>query len=262
VQDGAEILIGDGLMARRGKRMLAAMAAAAPPGTITSAHYTGTRRLLMMYGAGLEQRRLALAKHRAAGGRVAVWDLGYWDRDDAMRLAVDSLHPTAEQLALAPDGCRRGHALREDANPAGPVMLVGLGRKSAALYRLQPMEWERKRLQVLKKRFPGRRILWRPKGRFEEQMPGTTYHYGLPIEAALRGCSLVVCRHSNVAVDACIAGVPVECEAGAALALYEGNPTPTVEQRLEFLRRLGWWNWRPSEASQAWDWIDMVTRCA
>ena len=35
------------------------------------------------------------------------------------------------------------------------------------------------------------------------------------IADVLNGCSVVVCRHSNVAVDACIAGVPVECEGGA-----------------------------------------------
>lgn len=90
-------------------------------------------------------------------------------------------------------------------------------------------------------------------------MPDTVSRWGMPIDEALRGASLVVCRHSNVAVDACVAGIPVECDDGAAAALYRGNPNPTREQRAEFLRRLTFWEWRPDEAAQAWDWILTVT---
>jgi hypothetical protein len=69
---------------------------------------------------------------------------------------------------------------------------------------------------------------------------------------ALRGASLVICRHSNVAIDACIAGVPVECEDGAAYWLYRRGSVPTVAQRLDFLHRLCWWQWRFSEMDKAW----------
>lgn len=253
--DGCEILIGDAAMSRRGKRMLEAMIAAAPAAVPTE-RYTGRYRTLMMYGAGLESRIVALRAHRAAGGRTVIWDLGYWDREDAMRLAIDTLHPTAAQLAMAPaQGCRHPVTLREDADPDGPILLVGLGRKSAALYGLQPMEWERAKLAKLQKRYPGRAIHWRPKkGRGVDLLAGTKPRGGVPIEDALRGCSLVVCRHSNVGVDAAIAGIPVDTEDGAARSLYaDGLPTPA--QRAEFLRRLGWWNWRPLEAPLAWEWI-------
>lgn len=252
--EGAEVLIGDGTMSRKGRRMLEAMLDTSPKGTIASARYAGNHKLLMMYGAGLDVRVKALQAHKAAGGTVAVWDLGYWDREEsAMRLSIGSLHPTAEQLGMAPDGSRREHVLRDDADPKGPTLLVGLGVKSGRLYGLQTMEWEKAQLPRLQQL--GRQILWRPKGRQSPHLPGTTLSKGMPIEEALKGCSLVVCRHSNVAVDACIAGVPVECEDGAAWSLYRHGPSPDREQRAEFLRRLGWWNWRPSEASQAWEWI-------
>jgi hypothetical protein len=125
--------------------------------------------------------------------------------------------------------------------------------KSGRLYGLNTMQWELAQMPRLKSM--GREILWRPKGKQTPILSGATLKHGMPIEEALKGCSLVVCRHSNVAVDACIAGIPVECEDGAAWTLYRHGTTPTREQRAEFLRRLGWWNWRPSEAAQAWNWI-------
>jgi hypothetical protein len=177
-----------------------------------------------------------------------------------VRLSVDTLHPTAAQLALAPDIHRATFELREDADPAGPIMLVGLGPKSCVAYGYAPMAWEQRQLDALRARFPGREILWRPKGDKATPLRGTTLRHGMPIAQALQGCGLVVCRHSNVAVDACIAGVPVECEDGAALALYHGNPEPTREQRARFLQRLSWFNWGFNEAGPCWNWIAKLTR--
>jgi hypothetical protein len=84
---------------------------------------------------------------------------------------------------------------------------------------------------------------------------------GGDIKDVLRGCSLVVCRHSNVAIDACVAGVPVDCEGGAALALYAEHPQPTREHRVQFLQRLSWWQWRPSEARDAWQFVNRMIEC-
>lgn len=259
LDDGIEILI-DAPMAKRGRAMLEALAAAAPAGAVVTRAYTGQHPLLVMYGAGLASRAQARRQHLKAGGRVAMWDLGYWAREDAMRLSVDSMHPTAAQLALAPAGqWRQPMHLRNDADPAGPVLLIGLGPKSGALYGLKNMEWELAAQRRIQAQHPGREIYWRPKGKHATPLAGATLRHGMPIEQALAGCSLVVCRHSNVAVDACIAGVPVECEDGAARALYAAGPTPAPAERAEFLRQLGFWNWRPAEAVQAWEWIRKVT---
>lgn len=257
--DGCEILI-DPPMSARGDKFLRAMAEAAPAGTVVTQDYSGKRRLLMMYGPGAPRKLPIVARHLKAGGRVAMWDLGYWDRERSMRLSIDTLHPTAAQLMMAPDGRgRRAFDLREDADPAGSILLVGLGPKACWAYGLAPMEWEKRALKDLQARLPGRRIVWRPKGRAAyPPLKGLEFRHGGPIEDALRGCSLVVCRHSNVAVDACVAGVPVECADGAAAALYWGNPAPTREQRAEFLRRLSWWEWSRNDAAQAWAWIRRV----
>lgn len=253
-EDGAEILI-DEPMAQRGRRMLRALADAAPRAVVRE-RYGGEHKLLVMYGAGLDRRQEILRTHIAAGGRVATWDLGYWDREEAMRLSMNGLHPTAEALAATSNPARRAFALREDCAKAGPILLVGIGAKTAAMTGAPQLAWERAALAKIRKRFPDKQILWRPKGRNVVGLEGTTLCHGQPIEQALIGCSLVVCKNSNVAVDACVAGVPVWCEGGAAHALYGDNPSsPSREQRADFLRRLSWWNWRPSEAEQAWRWI-------
>ena len=259
MEHGAELLI-DAPMAQRGKRMMAALAEAAPAGSQVTRAYTGSHRLLVMYGVGLEQRMQAREQHLAKGGHVVMWDLGYWDREEAMRLTVNSTHPTLQQMACAPaTGTRRPVRLREDASADGPVLLVGLGHKSAAMLGYRTRQWEKNALRWIAQKHPGKRVLWRPKGRYAEPLAGTTLSHGTPIEQALQGCSLVVCRHSNVAIDACIAGVPVQCWDGAALALYENNPAPSREDRSEFLRRLGWFNWFPREAADAWHFVQRLS---
>lgn len=259
MRNGFELLIDPPLMLKA-EKFMNALRSNLPPGGEVQTSYKGDKRVLVLYGPGAPRRLAIIRKHRAAGGRVAMWDLGYWDRKHGMRLAVDHLHPSAEHLAMAPEGPgRREFALRNDADPAGPVLLVGLGPKSCVAWGLKPMQWEREKLADLWNRFPRREIRWRPKGEESVALAGTTLTHGMPIEEALKGCSLVVCRHSNVAVDACVAGIPVECEDGAALALYRGNPNPSPAERAEFLRRLSWWEWRRSEPEAAWSWIAKVT---
>lgn len=246
--EGAELLI-DSPMARRGKNIMAALADTAPKGSEVSTGYTGRHKLLVVYGIGLEQRLAARDAHLKRGGRVAMWDLGYWDREEAMRLSIDTLHPSAADLQRSNEPSRRRFYLRADANERGPILLAGLGRKSARMFGFESTQWEDEKRRDLAARFPGRAIRVRQKG---DKSAG-------PIENALRGCSLVVCRHSNVAVDACIAGIPVECEDGAARALYANDSNPSTEAREDFLRRLSWWNWRPCEAPQAWEWLQRMT---
>jgi len=254
--DGVEILT-DSPMAQRGKRIMQAMREAIPESLVTR-EYRGKDEILILYGAGLAQRQHAMRTHLKRGGRVVCWDLGYWDRETAMRLSIDGMHPKPEHLALSDGPSRRPWKLRADANPDGPALLIGLGDKSAELLGFRMHEWERKAAARIRAKYPSRQIFWRPKGRAPYQLDGMPMRYGMPIEDALRGCSLVVCRHSNVAIDACVAGIPVECEGGAAGALYAGNIAPDEKSRLEFLSRLSYWNWKPDEAAQAWRFIRRV----
>lgn len=252
-------------MARRGDKMLRAMIEAAPAAgfrPIVVESWGQRAPILMSYGLGHPQRRPWTQAHLAAGGRLIGWDLGYWHRDVpmhfGMRLTVDADHPHVRVKAML------GHApahrwdaagipLREDFYEHGPIILCGLGRKQRHITGHAQQQWELERLRELHRRFPGRRILYRPK-RQESPLAGCEFAMGA-IEDVLRNASLLVCAHSNTAVDACIAGVPVECDDGAAFALYEGKPAPGSDERRAFLEALAWWQWTMQEAPAAWEFI-------
>lgn len=242
-------------MARRGARMIEAMIAAAPVEVRVRERYRGECDILMTYGMGHPVRRPWWQQHRAAGGRCIGWDLGYWRRDDGMmRCTIDHDHPQAMLRPEPPERWDRERiALRSDGKANGPIVLVGLGAKTVRDHGMKSLRWERGQIERLKAERPARKIVFRPKRPNDRSPNGTADNR--PIEAVLNGASLVVCRHSNVAVDACIAGVPVQCEDGAAHALYANNEQPSPDERLQFLRSLAWWQWHKTEAADAWTYL-------
>jgi hypothetical protein len=260
----AEILIDPEGMASRGSRMLQAMIDTAPIPVKVRTSYVGDCEILMTYGLGHLTRRPWQMKHVAKGGRMIGWDLGYWDREPgdgsfSMRATIDHDHP---HRLIRPESPERwdaaGIGLREDAKERGPIILVGMGPKTNKALGFGPMAWEKRTARRIQETMPGRKVLLKTKRPRYGGIEGLRNTDG-PIEEVIRGASLVVCRHSNVAVDACIAGVPVVCEDGAAFSLYRGTlaspETVTADQRLAFLRSLAWWQWKPMEAAQAWTYL-------
>lgn len=256
-----EILIDPGMFPR-GANMLDAMIKAAPIEVKVRKVYKGDCEILMVYGMGHPQRAPWQRAHVKAGGRLIGWDLGYWVRDvknPYMRCTIDHDHPWRMLREEPADRwLGAGIQLREIARAKGPIMVIGMGPKSLIAHNLRLLQWETETVAKARAAYPGKGIIYRPKRMHDALMHGETCIHG-PIEDALRGMALVICRHSNVAVDACIAGVPVVCEDGAARALYGNdiaNPTVvTAVQRLEFLQNLAYWNWKPSEAAQAWNYL-------
>lgn len=224
--------------------------------------YTGKQRLVMTWGLGHPGRRAALLQHVQDGGHVIGWDLGYWHRHDHYRLTIDADHPDKLLGQLAYTGDRfdkAGIALRHDYVADGPIVLVGLGRKSRDVLGYTEQQWEESMYQTLRTWYPTQPIVYRPKK--PEAFSLCPIAQG-EIDQVLRGASFVVCNHSNVAIDACVAGIPVVCNDGAAAALY-GNDVvtpfnPTYDQRLAFLRRLAWWQWTPNEAFNAWIFLKQI----
>lgn len=213
--------------------------------------------LIVLYGVGAPAQAPVRRQHVGSGGRAILWDAGYFHRagpDGYLRLSIDADHPQALLDRTTDDPARwhrLGIGLREDFDPAGPIVLAGLGKKSRSY--LNAWDWEARKLAELRQRFPGRRVIYRPKPKHPSPGLNTETDATTPIAKLLRGASLVVCRHSNVAIDAALAGVPFEAEDGAATWL-QGKPY-TRENRLSLLHRLAWWQWRPSEARQAWSFI-------
>lgn len=248
-------LVIDTPMSSRAVTFMNALRQAAPAGIRVPRSIDRHSSTIIVYGAGDSARNLKLKHHLLSPGNTAfAWDLGYWDRQDAMRLALNGVHPRAEHLAASPSVGRRKFKLRDDHNPAGFVMLVGLGEKTNKQYAWRTNTWEAAALARIHKQWPGVTVVHRLK-RPGPLLSGCTPSLGDPIEQALVGARAVVCKHSNVAIDACVAGIPVYAEGGAAHALYRDKPNPSPEERADFLARLSWWEWRRTEAPAAWDWM-------
>lgn len=247
----AEILI-DPRMQRRGKRMIQALIDSAPIPIVVSEKYTGACDLLVTYGTGHPVRRPWWAQHRNSGRHCIGWDLGYWG--DGMRCTLDEDHPAA--WIRPEDGSRwdaQGIALRADTDPKGRALIIGMGKKSLPVHGLRPLQWEAE--AATRAKDAGYQTIFRPKRMHQPKLPNMPANLDAHIEDALKGAAIVYCRHSNVAVDACIAGIPVDCQDGAAHALYRNGTTPTIAQRLEFLRSLAHWNYKPEEAGLSWSYL-------
>lgn len=238
---------------RTATTFLKAIAAAA--GVPVSREYRRDHGLLVMWGAGRPERNTLRKKHFQNGGKVLNCDMGYFrsaKESGYLRVSLDHDHPWRLFDDTPTSDVRwreHGIELREDYSAHGKIVLVDMGRKS--IRQLGTLAWASRRYHVLKSRFPDVPIVYRPKPvRMAHQrttLPGVPVVQGA-IEDVLRGTRLVVCRHSNVTLDATIAGVPYECEDGAGYWL-RGKPF-TRQNRLDLLARASWWQWRTTEAGQ------------
>lgn len=216
--------------------------------------------LLVCYGCGRPDLTIVMGKHVASGHPVLTLDAPYWcpgHWPSAYRLAVNSLHPKMLFDMPAARFDSLGVELTDEHDPAGPILLIGVGPKSRHI----AGSYERETLIKIREVYPGRRIIYRPKPNREFiPLRGVTTDAVSPISELLTGASLVVTRHSNVGIDAAFKGVPVVTQTGAAMHLYGddlANPrNPDVEERRTFLRRLAWWNWNEGEMTTRsfWDW--------
>ncbi len=222
---------------------------------------------LVLYGLGAPERII-----HAGRSNLIAFDAGYWERklkpeERKYRVSIGGFH--CPQLIMRGDnpGPERwnesGLAITQGGNPEGPIMLVGNGPKSQVA---GAQGWTALKSRRIRKAFPGRKILYRPKPKRPHE-PGIDFDTisHKTIESELDKVSLVVCRHSNVAVDACQMGVPVVCDDGAAASIYpsslaEFQKQPSAERRAEFLHRLAWWQWTPGEciSGKFWTWIEGV----
>ena len=247
---------------RRGTEMLNAMDEAAGAAKIDckiSERYTASTPWLMSYGLGHLQRKQWSDAHIRNGGKLIGWDLGYWDRMNTMRLTIGADHPWKLIKDMPGDRFEKsGLQLTNTYNPDGHILLIGMGIKSRAQFGYKGQQWELEMMDKIKQAYPGRKIIYKPK----KPEKFIIHSFDGNINDALKNCALVVCRHSNVAIDACLSGVPVYCIDGAGRALYRdglSSPTnPDIRERLKFLQNLAWWQYKPSEAKLAWKFIKGV----
>lgn len=260
-----EVLIDD-LVNVKGHRMLVALhesAHLAGLKSVATKAYRGQSYLLVLYGIGSPIKMPIFNGHIKSGRHAIGIDLGYYGRGDnksyPIRITIDAPHPQ-RLMSDHVDPYRwenTGRPLRDDFNPDGHIVLCGMGRKSRVQFGIDGTAWERAILKRIRSAYPGVNIIYRPKaGAMESLGKDIKIDPLSSIEKVIAGARLVVVRHSNVAIDACIAGVPVVCEDGAASKLYGAdlcNPVhPSPEQRLQFLQSLAHWQYRPEESLTCW----------
>lgn len=161
--------------------------------------------------------------------KVIFADLGYWGRrkrsrwDGYHKMVLNNRHPT-DYFQSRPHSPERFNEFGIDIKPwrdeGRHILVVGMSAKAAGAEGLLAESWEREtiaRLRTLSKR----PIVYRPKPNWlgARRIPGASFEKEQSLDEAFRDCHVVVAHHSNVAVDALMAGVPCICPGGVASRL-------------------------------------------
>jgi hypothetical protein len=255
-------------MNKKARHMMRAVMESAKSANISAAPMERYERCktLILYGWGGAMQQNAIRQHN---GHYVAFDLGYWERPGLelrkWRVSIDGFHcPDLIMKGPTPSASRYLQSdiiVNQDRRKSGPVLLIGNAPKSVNAI---AGNWAAKKSREIKGAFPDSKLLYRPKPRRALER-GVRYD-GLatgPIDQEIRRAALVVCRHSNVAVDACRLGVPVVCDDGAGAAIYprrleDWERQPTFSAREEFLQRLAWWQWsiKDMQAGTFWPWLE------
>lgn len=209
--------------------------------------------------------------------RVVYIDLGYFGRREGGRftgfhkISVNARHPTVYFQKPAHPADRLAH-FRIEAQPRkGPgrhILVAGMSDKGAISEGFSPNQWELQAIFSLRLN-TDRPIYYRPKPSYKRAIPlaGSVFRDAQrPLEEDLANCHAVVTHHSNVAVDALIAGIPAYCEAGVAAPLcgfdIANIDTPVIaplEVRRQWLQDLAYTQWSIDELAGGDCWRHLQT---
>lgn len=206
-------------------------------------------------------------KHRAElfkFPRYVYADLGYWQRDRYYRITANGWGSESYVRAGLP--ATRFNALGIRILPwhsGKEIIIAGSSEKSCVQHGFHYMEWETRTAHAL--RDCGYEVVYRPKpsDRGARPMPGFRTD-NRPVGEALASAHVLVTHHSNMAVDALVAGVPVHCVTGAAAAFSVpldqiANP-PRLEGREQFLYDVAWLQWTEAEMRSGALWKHLKDR--
>lgn len=177
---------------------------------------------------GLEGNNPRVFRDFAARSAAVYVDLGYWGRREGGRWAgyhkvsVNARHPNAYYRAVPhpQDRFARFHVEHQPWTRRGRhILLAGMSDKGAMAEGFRPEEWERWAIAEIRK-YSKRDIVYRPKPSWKAAKPiaGTLYSPGeREVVQDFRDCWAVVTHHSNVAIEALLAGIPAFCWGGLAV---------------------------------------------
>lgn len=168
--------------------------------------------------------------YKSKGSKYIYIDLGYWNRklyrsdyNGFHKCILNNRHPT-KYFRKRPRDSRR---ITLDApviqpwsstNKGKHIVLAGMSAKGALSLGLQPMEWERRTVDKLR-RVTKRTIVYRPKPSWRGFTPieGTQLSIDpQPILDILHNAHALVTYYSNASFDALAAGVPIYTVEGPA----------------------------------------------
>jgi len=192
-------------------------------------------------------------------------DLGYWKRDEYFRLSVGAWSP--ERYVSCGLSRSRFDSFGLEIKPwqrdGSQIVVAGSTRKAMTEHGFAYMGWEKRVIEDLR-RF-GKPIIYRPKPTDPEAcpIPGTIYDRGA-ISETLKHAYVWVTHHSNSAVDALLAGVPVHCETGAAatmsIPLSDIGAPPLNASRERFIFDVAWLQWTLLEMRSGAAWAHLKER--
>lgn len=223
---------------------------------------------LVLWGPGDPERQRLMRECVAKGGHAIALDLAYWNRDSYFRVSIDAPHPQAWVMRRDWPAWRLERTkppIADYWDPRGPVIVAGIGAKAHVQYKDHSvLAWEQEQAARIT---DGRRVYYRrkhPSGPYVDGMhPAPQGH----IDTVLRGASLVITWHSNVAVDALRLGIPAVCRDGAAAAVCPSEVLPGQAPlgdalRMRFLQNLAWFQWGPHETNEMFIWAGKMLRGA
>jgi hypothetical protein len=213
--------------------------------------------------------------YKAAGKHFAYWDLGYWGRQPATGKTVEGYHRLAvddwDTLVNMRRDCPSDRWERLDVHIRKPVtgmsriLVAGMSAKAAITHGYRENQWEDMIRRQIFQAVPQAEVDFRAK-------PNKRVRQIMPIEQALETTHLLVTHHSNAALDALVAGVPVYCRKGIGRLAspdeldeaYIRNPVlPSIRRRLAILADAAYAQWTPDEmrSGEAWEHIcDVLER--
>lgn len=194
-------------------------------------------------------------------------DLGYWCRDTHYRLCVNSWGPEGYVKADLPASRLEsfGVEMKPWRRGGEQILILGASGKSMGQHGHRYMEWETAAAKRL--RGTGLDVIYRPKPKDPEKRPLPVEGVGYderPLAESLARAWFVVTHHSNAAIDALAAGVPVHCEIGAAAAfsvpLEAADNPPLLDGREQFLADVAWLQWSLAEMKTGAAWRHLKDR--
>lgn len=190
-------------------------------------------------------------------------DMGYWQRADHFKVAVNERHGTAYFMdkPKPPDRFKKFRiSVKPWRKKGGNILLAGMSAKAAWSWGLQNEEYEKNTVYQLQ-RLTAREIIYRPKPNFVEAQPisGSKMDRHTPVEVALLRAHCVIAHHSNLACDALLEGVPVLCKYGLASVLAPYDLTSVEhpfypEGREQWAYNAAYCNWSLEEMASGKCW--------